>query len=117
MRLAGSNARLADGFQPRRDLVERLLNAIELHLSCFCELLNALRRPLQMACNIPNDLAAPVAEEKHAKSSQQHSQAAQAVCELFVFVHSPSGPHFQDARRQYPAEKYDAAQRLDAKRK
>jgi len=67
---------LAGGFEPRCDLVQRLLNTIKLNLSCLGKLLDALRGSLQMVCHVTYDLAATVAEEEHAKSSQQHSQAA-----------------------------------------
>ena len=66
----------ASRLEPCCNLIQSLLNAVQFHLSCLCELLDALRGSLQMVCHVAYDLAATVAEEEHAESSQQHSQAA-----------------------------------------
>lgn len=83
---------LTDGFQPRRNLIERLLNPIQLYLSGFCELLNSFRSTLQVTGDAADDLAASFAQKEYPKSSQQHSQAAQAIRELPILVHPRMDP-------------------------
>src|SRR5215469_10271930 len=89
--------KLPDCLKARGDLVQSLLDAIEFHLRSISKVLDILWRLLQMMADGANNFAATLAQQENADSTQQYSQAPQAIGNLFALIHPFRDPRFRTA--------------------